>query len=120
MTNPIQDKPSSSSQSLQSPAPPFYQGDASELLKKVEVLTTEITEGKKAIKETKNLVVFGFYIVMLMVAGMIWTAWNERNNSYNSLIEKVDSLQTQLLLQIQNDYKKKTHEILEHARPNQN
>ncbi|MFA5093466.1 MAG: hypothetical protein WC543_05975 [Candidatus Omnitrophota bacterium] len=96
-------------QILSSP-PIFNQTDSSKLLDQVEKIKADvekqqanidkqqadIAEAKARIKETRDLVIFGIVIILLMFGGMLWTAWNERNNSYNSLIEKVYSLQSQL------------------------
>ncbi len=94
----------------QSPDSP--QNLEAKLLEKVETLAEQIKlatsdiklgkedlqKGKEDIKATKDIVYFGFIILLFMFGLSIIQSWDEKTRSNMTLIDKVDSLQTQLKL----------------------
>jgi hypothetical protein len=71
----------------------------------------DVADAKSDVKVTKDLMVLGFKVLLVMVATLIIMVglafiqiWFDKNESYNNLIEKVDSLQAQFQIQERNRY----------------
>ena len=69
-----------------------------ELYEKTRQLQKEIAKHKREIDTLLGLVVFGFIVLLVMVAGMLIQSWHERTVSYNDLLKQV-YLQSQPQLQ---------------------
>ncbi len=59
-------------------------------------LQSQLQKGLKDLSDIRGVVIFGFIVLLIMVAAMIVQSWSERNASYNTLIERVASLQSQV------------------------
>ncbi len=67
---------------------------------KIEILEKKLKTGLRELSVTKGLVIFGFFVLLAMVAGMLAPIWMEKRESNIKLIEKINSLQrTQSQLQ---------------------
>ena len=66
-----------------------------ELYEKTRKLQVEIEKHEKSIGWLNTLTIFGFIVLLIMVAGMVVQSWSERSASYNDLLKQVYSLQQQ-------------------------
>jgi hypothetical protein len=67
-----------------------------ELYEKTRQLQKEIAKHKRELDILLGLVVFGFIVLLVMVAEMIIQSCHERAVSYNELLKQVYSLQNQV------------------------